>query len=75
VVRCGARRHQRKKLDIERQKRLIARLETRERQALEKAMGRDKRLVRELGGKARHDFTAARKINSNNNPDNNRTWI
>jgi hypothetical protein len=54
-----ARRHGREKLDIERQKRMLSRIETREKQALEKALRRDERLTRKLGGKAQHDFTEA----------------
>jgi len=54
-----ARRHAREKLDIARLKRMNSRIETREKQALEKALRRDELLARELDGKAQHDFTEA----------------
>jgi hypothetical protein len=54
-----ARRHGREKKDFERRKRLASRLETREEQSLEKALRREARLVRELDGKAQHDFIEA----------------
>lgn len=53
------RRHQRERLEIERKKRLAARLEARERQSLEKELQREERLAREMEGKARRDFAQA----------------
>lgn len=52
-------RHERERMDIERRKRLASRLETREKQSLEKALRREQRQTRELDGKAQHDFTEA----------------
>lgn len=54
-----ARRHGREKKDFVRQKRLASRIETREKQALEKALKREARLAAELDGKAQHDFNEA----------------
>jgi len=54
-----ARRHAREKLDIERRKRLHARIETREKQALQKALHRKARQARKADNKERQDFYAA----------------
>jgi hypothetical protein len=51
-----ARRHAREKLDIERQKRMHARVETREIQALQKALRRRAQQARKLDNKAQQDF-------------------
>ena len=51
-----ARRHAREKLDIERRKRLHARIETREKQALQKALHRKARQARKADNKERQDF-------------------
>ena len=56
------RRHERERLEFERQKRLASRLETRERQSLERELAREERLARELEGKAKHDFAEAVEI-------------
>lgn len=53
------RRHERERLDFQRQQRLATRLETRERQALERELRREEKLARELDGKARRDFAEA----------------
>mgnify|MGYP001335403045 CR=1 FL=1 len=54
-----ARRHGRERGDIERQKRMLLRLEKRESRSLEKALERSARLVRAMEGKARQDFHEA----------------
>jgi len=51
-----ARRHAREKLDITRQKRLLDRVETREKQALQKALRRKARQARQADIKERQDF-------------------
>ena len=51
-----ARRHAREKLDIERRKRLLARIETREKQALQKALRRKAQQARKADNKERQDF-------------------
>jgi hypothetical protein len=51
-----ARRHAREKLDIARQKRMQARVETREIQALQKALRRKAHQARKLDNKAQQDF-------------------
>jgi len=53
------RRHGRETLDIERRKRLLSRIETRERQALKKALNREARQAGKIEGKARADFAEA----------------
>ena len=53
------RRHARERLDIERERRMLARIETRETLSLEKSLQRELRLARELAGKARRDFSQA----------------
>jgi len=50
------RRHAREKLDIERRKRLLGRVETRERQALQKALRRKTQEARKADNKERQDF-------------------
>ena len=50
------RRHAREKLDIERQKRLHARIETRENQALHKALHRKAQQTRKADNKERQEF-------------------
>ena len=51
-----AHRHAREKLDIDRQKRLHARIETREKQALQKALRRKTQQTRKADNKERQDF-------------------
>ena len=51
-----ARRHAREKLDIERRKRLLDRVETREKQALQKALRRKTQQARKTDNKERQDF-------------------
>lgn len=55
------RRHEREKLDFERHKRALARLEARENQALENALRRTAEMARRVEHKAVHDFFDAAK--------------
>lgn len=53
------RRHAREKLDTARQKRMLARIETREKQVLGKALKRATRQARKMDNKATQDFAEA----------------
>jgi hypothetical protein len=53
-----SRRHEREKLEIERERRVLSRLESREIRSLEKALHRAKHLARDLDDKARQEFAA-----------------